>query len=951
MKKKRFFSRYTALVIVMLMIFSFMGYRLSDIQIVNADYYMDRSNNQAVRQISLAAPRGKIIDKNNVVLADDKQSYNLVYMETNEGKENFFDTFQEVFRILDSSVRKNSDGTESRDQLLDELELKVNPYRFEFNSSANDTETKKTLELLFKRNRGLNDVVRQRLYKNKTEAELTETEKAKVSEELLKITPEEVFDYLVVKYDLWKMLNLGEEESAELFAKRRKGEITDKDITKMVLDKFPPELVRKYLVVKDAIYLQNFSSYKPVTIAANIDKQSAFLFEQVKNNLPGIDISLLPIRTYPYGQLGSNFIGYISKISAASKEKYEERGYDVSTDYIGTAGLESAFEDRLRGSKGGTTVRINKEGRQTEELFSLEPYPGQNMILTIDSKLQSIAERALQDKMTELQTTNRLHREGSGIMDTGNATRGAAVVIDVNTGGVIAMASLPGYDPNLFSTPGRMTPELSAQFFSPDLENFGKQYIQRMGLDKYGTTIDKLFPVDSMDNSKAVRKDESNIYPKPFTNYATYPVPPGSTFKPLTSVAVLEEGIVTPESRIKDLVHFSLPGGTQTWACSSAYGHGLVDIRTALEKSCNYFFYQSGYDLYKKEGLDCLAKYAWKFGLGTDPNSNAKQSTGLEISEGFGNVYSNAYNKNQWAFYSKIYIAQKLNAGSYTAGTNATVRYTPLDISTNKKDSDELAAAKEALKSKVVQYIQGDYDMNNSFSIYMKMKNDLIPLFKNIINAMPEDQKGKYKKDDPQNMAEAISTYVTFDMITQITTPGNILNASIGQGMDNFTPVQLANYIATLVNGGNRYSVHLVDKFEDADGKVVEELKPQIVDKINLKKSTVDTIKQGMSLVTDEDGTAGKTFVNFPIPTGGKTGSATFKENGVQEAVGRTSYGVYVGFAPYDKPEIAVCVVIFDAGHGGYVADVARAIYEGYFRDQLKQDPKFVPNFSYTLNP
>ncbi|NLM34231.1 MAG: penicillin-binding protein [Clostridiales bacterium] len=946
MKKKKKFNRYMALIIIMLMTFTLIGFRLFYIQVVKADDYMDRANTNSIRQVPEAAPRGKILDKNGVILATNKQSYNLVYMENDEGKEKFFETFKEVFRLLDEAAKNNAVTDEGQDQLLDEFQLQVNPYRFEFNTD--DPDTKRALEQFFKNERGLNDLVRMQLYKNTPSNELTDEQKEKINKKLMEISAEEVFYYLIVKYDIYKLLNLTKEEEKVLFQRKRSGEITDADIAKMVLDKFDVNEVRKYMVVKDAIYLQSFSGYKPVTISANMSKETAFLFEQVKNTLPGIDVSLQPIRYYPNGSLGSNFLGYISKISPTNTERYEERGYDISTDYIGTAGLESAFEDRLRGTKGGTTIRVNKEGRKTEELFRLEPYPGQDMILTIDSKLQAVTERALQDRMTALQTTERFHAEAGGIMDTGNATRGAAVVLDVKTGGVLAMASLPGYDPNLFSIPGKLTSAMSKEFFQPDLEAFGKEYIKRMQLDKYGTTVDDLFPITSTDGNTTIRRDENDIYPKPFYNYATTAlVPPGSTFKPMTSIAALEEGVVGPNEIIHDNVHYIL-GVNGVWKCHGS--HGNVNVKTALQKSCNYYYYEVGNRLYKKNGLDAIAQYAWKFGLGTDPNSKAKASTGIEIAESFGQTYNNTYNKNQFAFYSRFYIAEKLSAGVYQA-SGATITFTPIDINTNNEDSDELAKAKADIKDKVKEYIMGDYDINNSYSIYQKLKRDLTPLFQNLINAQPKETRSNYKDNDAENMAEAISTYVTFDIITQITTPGNILNASIGQGTNNFTPVQLANYIATLANGGTRYKVHMVDKFIDASGQVVYESKPEILDQIQIKAENLEAIKQGMSLVTDEFGTASGSFANFPIKTAGKTGSATYKEGGRQEAVGRTSYGLYVGFAPYDNPEIAVCIVIFDAGHGGYVSDVARAIYEAYFRDELKQIPGYQPKFDYTLNP
>lgn len=947
MKIKSKLNRYTALIVVMVMIFALIGIRLFYIQVVKADDYMDRANTNSIRQVPEAAPRGKILDKNGVVLATNTQSYNLVYMENDEGKEKFFETFKEVFRLLDEASRANTDADTNQDKLLDEFQIQVNPFRFEFNTD--DPDSKRVLELFFKNERGLNDIVRTELYKNTPSNELTDEQKEKINEKLMEISAEDVFYYLIVKYDLYKLLNLSSDEEKTLFQRKRNGEITNRDIGKMVLEKFDVNEVRKYMVVKDAIYLQSFSGYKPVTISANMTKETAFLFEQVKNTLPGIDVSLQPIRYYPYGSLGSNFLGYISKISPTNAERYEERGYDISADYIGTAGLESAFEDRLRGSKGGTTIRVNKEGRKTEELFKLEPYPGQDMVLTIDSTLQAVTERALQERMEALQTTERYHAEAGGVMDTGNATRGAAVVLDVKNGGVLAMASLPGYDPNLFSVPGKLTSAMSKEFFQPDLEAFGEEYIKRMQLDKKGIDIDDLFPIESSNGTTKIRRDEYDVYPKPFYNYATTAlVPPGSTFKPITSIAALEEGVVGPDTIIHDNVKYIL-GTNGVWECHGS--HGNVNVKTALQKSCNYYYYDVGYRLYTKNGLDAIAQYAWKFGLGTDPNSKAKASTGLEIAESFGQTYNNTYNKNQFAYYSRFYIAEKLSLGYYQAGSGVTISFTPIDINKSNEDSEELANAKAALKEKVQEYINGDYDINNSYSIYQKLKNDLIPLFQNLINAQPKEMQGKYKEDDAENMADAISTFVTFDIITQITTPGNILNASIGQGTNNFTPVQLANYIATLANGGTRYKVHLVDKFIDSSGQVVYESKPEVLDQFEIKPENLEAIKQGMSLVTDEFGTASGSFINFPIKTAGKTGSATYKENGEQEKVGRTSYGLYVGFAPYDEPEIAVCIVIFDAGHGGYVSDVARAIYEAYFREDLKQIPGYQPKFDYALNP
>ena len=154
---------------------------------------------------------------------------------------------------------------------------------------------------------------------------------------------------------------------------------------------------------------------------------------------------------------------------------------------------------------------------------------------------------------------------------------------------------------------------------------------------------------------------------------------------------------------------------------------------------------------------------------------------------------------------------------------------------------------------------------------------------------------------------------------------GLVLQAAIGQSAHQFTPLQLANYIATLVNGGTRYRPHLLKKVMDySNTELLEETEPEVLDTIELSQSTVDAIKEGMRGVVTDDGTASSVFRNYPIAVGGKTGSAQTSSN-------RSAHGVFVSFAPYDEPEIAVCVIGEYAGSGGSVAPVAVAIYNEYF--------------------
>lgn len=873
--KKREFTRYTALIVIMCLIFTAITSQLFVLQVVKGEEYKEKANTRSIREIPDAAPRGNIVDRNGAVLAKSEQSYVLVYNQTDESDKTFFDTMDKVFKILD----------ENGETKQDDFELKIDPFSFVFRS--NDAKTQRMLEIRFKRDRGLNEELEKNLSKDKKK-KLTKEEQDKiVDEELLKITPEETFKKLIKQYG-----------------------IDDK--------KYSLEEQRRFMIIKDKMKMQSFSGYKHVVVASNIKKETAFKFKQMLNDLPGIDVTTQPIRSYPNGELGSAFLGYISKI-ASDQDKYQEKGYDVSSDYVGTAGIESVFEDRLKGSKGGKIVKLNKNGRIIEELGRRDPYPGQTVQLTIDKDVQAAVEKALDDKMAELRA-NPYAQIGS---NTANATRGAAVAIDVNTGAVIALASRPGYDPNWFAAPGGLTTEQYKQLY-PNVDEIGRKFIEQRGLTSYypgqseEDVLNKLFPVDKSIKDKTVRQDIHDIIPKPLFNYATQSKSiPGSTFKPMTAIAALESGVITPDFGVDDQAYFDKgtgPGG-RVWFTTDG-PNGWVNLSKALERSSNPYFMKVGEMLRNSFGDDILAKYAWKFGLGVEPNSKAKPATGIEIPEAFGQVFNNWSLKNR---YSQTYLwntMESLKAGGDDRGN----KYTPIDLYDNDKDSDKVKTAKSDLKKAIQDSIkEGDkaFDKAN----YKNLINNLIQL----------DPQYSGKNISDKEISAMLNTiyYITVsDANSQIRAPFNIEDASIGQGINEFTPVQLANYIATIANGGTRYSVHLVDKFLDANGKTIEEVKPEIAEKTGVKPENIEAVKAGMAAV-NEKGTASQAFKDFSIQTAGKTGTATISN--AQESFGRTDTAVYVGFAPLENPQIAVCVMIFDGGHGGSVAPVARAIYDAYF--------------------
>jgi penicillin-binding protein 2 len=168
--------------------------------------------------------------------------------------------------------------------------------------------------------------------------------------------------------------------------------------------------------------------------------------------------------------------------------------------------------------------------------------------------------------------------------------------------------------------------------------------------------------------------------------------------------------------------------------------------------------------------------------------------------------------------------------------------------------------------------------------------------------------------------------------------PGNVLNATIGQGLNDVTPLQLTDAISTLVSGGTRFRPYIVDKVVGYDGTVKFAKQPEVVDKIEISPVNLDAIKKGMYSVTNEaGGTARSAFAGSKVVISGKTGTA-------EAGKGYDSHAWFVAFAPYEKPEIAVGVLIFQGGHGNYPAPVARAIIEAYLAPEAAEDNIFPDN-------
>ena len=365
----------------------------------------------------------------------------------------------------------------------------------------------------------------------------------------------------------WKKNNnIPEEKNAEesFYYLKDKYKINNEDIN----------AVRKIMTLRYNIAKNGYSNTKPVQIASNISSTSLAQFNEQNMEFPGVSINTDAIRNYPSGSLASHILGYVGKIKE-NQLKGKEEIYDQN-DIIGQTGIEYILEPYLKGKDGIKQIDMAVDGTVTDEYVSEEAVAGSDVILTIDANLQAITEAALKNNIEKI--------ANGGFLERSDANAGSAVVMNIKTGEVLAMASYPDFEPS--------------------------QFVNGISLSKW----------------QEYTSEESN---NPLFNRAISSTSsPGSTYKMVTAIAALESGAVTLTEKVNDVGTYRY-SSTYNPHCWNRSGHGYLNITQAIVKSCNYFFYEMG----NRMGIDTLAKYTKYLGLG--------RKTGVELlSEAEGYVAS-----------------------------------------------------------------------------------------------------------------------------------------------------------------------------------------------------------------------------------------------------------------------------------------------------------------------
>ena len=566
------------------------------------------------------------------------------------------------------------------------------------------------------------------------------------------------------------------------------------------------------------VNIQNhqWERYRPVMLLEHVPQNLQAIIAEHQDELPGVSVDPVPVRSYPQTVLAGQLLGYVREIADTEIAQFNQNtdaqkaGFEYAQgDMVGKMGVEKSYDFWLRGKEGVQQVEVDNSARPVSKQVVQAPEAGKTVQLTIDADLQKTVEDSLDQVIANVQKNTNP-----------NAKSGAAVVIDVNTGKILAMASRPGMDPN--DLIGNISQDMADKYF----------------VNKEAASLNRAL---------------TGVYP------------PGSVFKMVTAMAALQLKVTMPEERINDVLASlgNLASQQQGFVEWGGNNFGLVDLYRALALSSDIYFEVMGRRVFEANP-ETIGQIAHEFGLGVD--------SGVDLpGEAKGLAPSPAWKK---ANYGPTY---------------------------------------EKLRDKKLATIESDY----------------APKLAQAIDAKDKQKLQTAKDSEINQVAVWYLQMVTENVDWKVY---DSYNNAIGQGYNDYTPLQLANYVATLVNGGKHYRPYVVDKLLDPiTGKVALQNQPKVLNVVSVSPDVLDTVKKGMSAVTSGEGTGAFLFADVPEFSGGaKTGTAQI---GSKDTISGEIYnGVFVAFAPYDHPQIAFAGVVEFGSHGGDTAGyVAKAAFMKYF--------------------
>ena len=620
---------------------------------------------------------------------------------------------------------------------------------------------------------------------------------------------------------------------------------------------------------------EGIAPFRPVIVALDVPQPVAMQILEERIYMAGVDIDAVAVREYPTGELTTHVIGYMGPIPAEESLRLQAQGYNPAFDRIGYEGVERYLESRLAGTRGTILREVDVAGEVLKIIDQVDPAPGQNVRLTIDVDLQRAAQQALIDQLAILN-----EEAGRAV-----SRQGVVIAMDPRSGETLSLVSYPGYDNSRFARAidGEYYLDIAADPLRPLVNN----------------TIKGLYP-------------------------------PGSVWKVITAAAVIEENVIDPDTLLLDEGQLFLenryapndPAQSQRFVCWLRTGHGLVNMIQGIAWSCDVYFYQIGGgnpNLSAQTirpgglGVEDLFRYGTAFGIGSElgielPFENPARMPDRDwkrLNEGESWSTGDTYNAAFGQGYVNVTPLQLIN--SVAATINGGLLFQPTIV---REFIDEERRILEPFQPHVLRDISRDA-LESGGDVTLLLLEDMLMKgpFSLACVCEPNSQWHDPDRCDPDGYRNSVD-----------------LNPDLGLE-------ETVNYrIHIPLNYSFNASVCQPLRFRSASRPYIP---PFVSDE------TLSLVREGMrAAVTMEGGTASPAALSF-VEVAGKTGTAEYCDN-IANALNLCvpgqwpAHAWYVGYAPYDEPEIIIIAFVYNGGEGSQVAlPIVRKTMESYFA--LKQ--------------
>lgn len=928
MLKSFFASRLLPVAVVFILLFSVLVNRLFELQIADTDTYASQTAKRTEKTKSIKATRGNIYDCNGKLLAYNKLSYNISFAE-NDTTEDL--TSEEkntmIYRLLALMNREKTDLTV---EFYIQYDKKGN---LEFTISGNSL-------LRFK-------------------AEVFSTTIEKMTQEQRDMTAQQIYDFL--RYD------------------------TGTTSPKFAIDKkYDDDTAMKIMSVRYAMFINRYKKYQSINLATDVSDEMVAAIKENNEELPGVDIEEDTTRVYNDSEYFAHILGYTGTVTTERLENLKASNPNTTyttEDQIGISGVESTFEDYLKGTKGSEKITINETTSRIENVENqTEPAAGNDLYLTIDADLQEECYKLLEEHIAGVLLANINNSESAGSKGT-SASKIKVPIYDVYSALIenniidssrftdkdassLEKATYKKYKAKSKDIKSKLRSILAddskqtAKQFSDSMEDFVDYFYKLLKNEKI-VLVDK---VDSSDET--FKKYTSNkISLSEFLQYAIT--------KNWIDLSVLDigDGYYSTEELYNKLIKYGLDLLEKDTTYPKMIYSFLVHQKELSGRDCCLLLFDQGdikYNAneYQKLKSGVTSPYAFitrkirnleitPGQLGLEPCSGSIVITDVKTGDVKAMVSYPSYDNNKMANQvDSDYFYNYLTQASSSPLLNRPTQQELAPGSTFKVVSSVAGLEEGVISPSTTIYDHVKFEqIHPSPSCWKKSGHGNL----HVATALEAScnyffytvgfKLGEGKSNGSVNATKGLSRLKKYaDMFGLTDTSGvevaeatpkfatkDIVRAAIGQDTHAYTPSQLSRYVTTVANNGTCYNLTLVDQIKDVNGNVVLDNSAKVRNKVKIKSSTWNAVHQGMYLVANGPNSSIKSmFSNLKEKVAGKTGTAQLNAY-------HANHAYFMSYAPYKNPEISVTCVIPNGYASSNAVQTARDVYKYYFSKNKKK--------------